>query len=287
MMLRGVNKDCTDFNSTVYVCGSSRQRVSSRHSERPRRATQHPPCPAYLPTSARSRRRRMPALSRGRRHMTLQHLLQQGRPSTRRRPAAATRAPAAQPGPAPRAGQPAFGRGCRLPRWHPDRLVLTDGSTKALNRSLNLLLISDLCCPSRIVPYRFPWTRLLPLPAGPDRRPPRPAAAAPPRLRCARHPPVRDTSAPARWRGRGSAARRVGRREPALFGTQLSVAQLPPSGAALTPCCLSQCDRFIPSRSAMDLNVARFNLAAESGEQVDVKDVVSPTKVRPRCRKRS
>jgi hypothetical protein len=94
-------------------------------------------------------------------------------------------------------------------------------------------------------------------------------------------------SAPARWRGRGSAARRAGRREPALFGTQLSVAQLPPAGAALTPCCLSQCDRFIPSRSAMDLNVARFNLAAESGEQVDVKDVVSPTKVRPRCRKRS
>ena len=36
----------------------------------------------------------------------------------------------------------------------------------------------------------------------------------------------------------------------------------------------------------MDLNVARFNLAAESGEQVDVKDVVSPTKVRPRRTKR-
>lgn len=73
---------------------------------------------------------------------------------------------------------------------------------------------------------------------------------------------------------------------PALFGTQLSVAQLPPSGAALTPSRLPQCDRFIPSRSAMDLNVARFNLAAESGEQVDVKDVVSPTKVRPRSTKR-
>ena len=35
----------------------------------------------------------------------------------------------------------------------------------------------------------------------------------------------------------------------------------------------------------MDLNVARFNLAAESGEQ-DVKEVLSPTKVRHRCRTR-
>jgi len=42
----------------------------------------------------------------------------------------------------------------------------------------------------------------------------------------------------------------------------------------------AQCDRFIPARSVMDMNVARFNLAAEDADNVDVKEVLSPTKAR-------
>ena len=96
---------------------------------------------------------------------------------------------------------------------------------------------------------------------------------------------MRAAAALARCRGAARPRAALWPVAPRFSGPQLSVAQLPPSGAALTPSCPPQCDRFIPSRSAMDLNVARFNLSAESGEQ-DVKEVLSPTKVRHRCRTR-
>lgn len=54
-----------------------------------------------------------------------------------------------------------------------------------------------------------------------------------------------------------------------------------------TPTGRAQVDRFIPSRSALDLDVAHYNLSREGGEsEVDdaVKEIKSPAKVRASTR---
>ena len=57
--------------------------------------------------------------------------------------------------------------------------------------------------------------------------------------------------------------------------------------ARLTMLTVRQVDRFIPSRSALDLDVAHYNLSREGGEsEVDdaVKEIKSPAKVRASTR---
>lgn len=44
-------------------------------------------------------------------------------------------------------------------------------------------------------------------------------------------------------------------------------------------------DRFIPARSAMDLDVANFNLLKENGGQANLLETASPSKVPCPCTK--
>ena len=53
--------------------------------------------------------------------------------------------------------------------------------------------------------------------------------------------------------------------------------------------CVKQVDRFIPSRSALDLDVAHYNLSKEvagNDEESEVKEIKSPAKVRALERRR-
>ena len=51
-----------------------------------------------------------------------------------------------------------------------------------------------------------------------------------------------------------------------------------------SPDCRTQVDRFIPSRSALDLDIAHYNLVKENANSNDLDlaaEVTSPSKVRP------
>jgi hypothetical protein len=77
-----------------------------------------------------------------------------------------------------------------------------------------------------------------------------------------------------RRRGARAAARRGGTFQPFL-NAQLTLAALAPRLRA------PQCDRFIPTRSAMDLDAARYSFAENPAAAGDSsKEIMSPSKVR-------